>query len=131
MRFPRTCIHIQETQTVTKRRKTKIQTKRMAIHSPSFLMKPRCTSSPASTRRISDRQRDKELDLVHSRLFSLERLRLTRFAAHLQKLCLRQNFIANLDPEVFSHLTKLVELDLYDNKIKRIGDALNNLKDLT
>jgi len=49
----------------------------------------------------------------------------------LQKLCLRQNFIANLDPEVFSHLTKLVELDLYDNKIKRIGDALNNLKDLT
>jgi len=72
-----------------------------------------------------------ELDLVHSRLFSLERLRLSRFAVHLQKLCLRQNFIATLDPEVFSHLTKLVELDLYDNKIKHVGDALNNLRELT
>jgi protein phosphatase 1 regulatory subunit 7 len=75
--------------------------------------------------------RDKELDLVHSRLSSLERLRLTRFATHLQKLCLRQNFIVNLDPEIFTHLTKLVDLDLYDNKIRHIGDALNNLKELT
>lgn len=69
--------------------------------------------------------------MVHSRLFSLERLRLSRFANHLQRLCLRQNFIATLDPEVFSHLTRLVELDLYDNKIRHVGDALNNLKELT
>ncbi|KAI9440041.1 L domain-like protein [Lactarius indigo] len=68
-----------------------------------------------------------ELDLIHSRLFSLDRLRLPRFAAHLQKLCLRQNFISTLDPEVFSLLTNLVELDLYDNKIKHVGDAVNNL----
>jgi protein phosphatase 1 regulatory subunit 7 len=74
---------------------------------------------------------DKELDLVHSRLSSLERLRLTRFASHLQRLCLRQNFITNLDPEIFSHLTKLVDLDLYDNKIRHIGDELNNLSQLT
>lgn len=74
---------------------------------------------------------DKELDLVHSRLSSLERLRLTRFSAHLQRLCLRQNIIAHLDPEIFTHLTKLGDLDLYDNKIKHIGDALNNLKELT
>ncbi len=74
---------------------------------------------------------DKELDLIHSRLSSLERLRLTRFSAHLQRLCLRQNFIASLDPEIFTHLTKLGELDLYDNKIKHIGDALNNLNELT
>jgi protein phosphatase 1 regulatory subunit 7 len=71
-----------------------------------------------------------ELDLVHSRLFSLERLRLSRFATHLRRLCLRQNFIATLDPEVFSHLSRLVELDLYDNKIKHVDDALNNLKEL-
>jgi protein phosphatase 1 regulatory subunit 7 len=68
---------------------------------------------------------------VHSRLFSLERLRLSRFATHLQKLCLRQNFIATLDPEVFSRLNRLVELDLYDNKIRNVADALNNLKELT
>jgi protein phosphatase 1 regulatory subunit 7 len=72
----------------------------------------------------------KDLDLVHSRLFSLDRLRLSRFAAHLQRLCLRQNFISTLDPEVFSLLTNLVELDLYDNKIKHVGAALNNLSAL-
>ncbi|KAH9037872.1 L domain-like protein [Lactarius pseudohatsudake] len=71
-----------------------------------------------------------ELDLVHSRLFSLDRLRLPRFAAHLQKLCLRQNFISTLDPEVFSLLINLVELDLYDNKVKHVGDAVNNLSAL-
>jgi protein phosphatase 1 regulatory subunit 7 len=74
---------------------------------------------------------DKELDLVHSRLSSLDRFRLPRFAAHLQRLCLRQNFISALDPKIFSALTKLVELDLYDNKIKTIGDALSNLTALT
>lgn len=68
---------------------------------------------------------------MHSRLFSLESLRLSRFAAHLQRLCLRQNFIATLDPEVFSRLSRLVDLDLYDNKIRHVGDALNNLKELT
>ena len=72
----------------------------------------------------------KELDLVHSRLFSLDRLRLSRFAAHLQRLCLRQNFISTLDPDVFSLLTNLVDLDLYDNKIRHVGDALNNLSAL-
>ncbi|KAI0303814.1 L domain-like protein [Multifurca ochricompacta] len=68
-----------------------------------------------------------ELDLVHSRLSSLDKLRLPRFAAHLQRLCIRQNFISTLDPETFSLLTKLVELDLYDNKIRHVGDALNGL----
>jgi protein phosphatase 1 regulatory subunit 7 len=69
--------------------------------------------------------------MIHSRLFSLERLRLSRFANHLQRLCLRQNFIATLDPEVFSTLSRLVELDLYDNKIRHVDDALDNLKELT
>jgi len=109
----------------------KMQRKRMAIHSLNFLMKPRCTSTSGVYLTDFSSICDKELDLVHSRLSSLERLRLTRFATHLQRLCLRQNFIPNLDPEIFSHLTKLVELDLYDNKIKHIGDELNNLNQLT
>jgi protein phosphatase 1 regulatory subunit 7 len=49
---------------------------------------------------------------------------------HLKKLCLRQNFIAKLDPTVFHTLTKLEELDLYDNKLKSVGDALEELANL-
>ncbi|KAG2107105.1 L domain-like protein [Suillus cothurnatus] len=72
-----------------------------------------------------------ELELVHSRLSSLANLRLDRFARHLRKLCLRQNTISHLDPEVFKLLTQLEELDLYDNKLKTLGDALDNMSTLT
>ena len=72
-----------------------------------------------------------ELDLVHGRITSLEHLRLHRFANHLKKLCLRQNYVAHLDPGLFSLLTRLEELDLYDNKVKTPGDALNCLSKLT
>jgi protein phosphatase 1 regulatory subunit 7 len=68
---------------------------------------------------------------VHSRIGNLDELRLPRFANHLKKLCLRQNHVSRLDPEVFHQLTKLEELDLYDNKIKDPGTALDNLKNLT
>jgi len=68
---------------------------------------------------------------VHSRISSLENLRLGRFAEHLRKLCLRQNSISFLDPAVFRLLTKLEELDLYDNKIKDVGDALDTLEKLS
>ena len=69
--------------------------------------------------------------MLHSRIGSLAGLRLTRFSAHLRKLCLRQNFVSVLDPETFHQLTKLEELDLYDNKVKEIGDALDKLSNLT
>ena len=95
-----------------------------------FPTRPRCTSFLASDLTNFSSLCQKDLDLVHSRLFSLDRLRLARFAAHLQRLCLRQNFISTLDPEVFSLLTNLVELDLYDNKIRRVGDAVNTLSAL-
>lgn len=72
-----------------------------------------------------------ELELVHSRIGNLKNLRLERFAGHLRKLCLRQNFVSFLDPETFGLLTKLEELDLYDNKVKTVGDALNNLSQLS
>jgi len=114
-----------------KRRKRKDLTSRMVIHSLIFQTKLRCTSLRRLAYEFLLIVTDKELDLVHSRLFSLERLRLSRFGAHLQRLCLRQNFIATLDPEVFSHLCRLVDLDLYDNKIRHVGDALNSLKELT
>ena len=67
---------------------------------------------------------------MHSRIGSLAGLRLARFSAHLRKLCLRQNFVSVLDPETFHQLTKLEELDLYDNKVKEVGDALDKLSNL-
>ncbi|KAF8149846.1 hypothetical protein B0H34DRAFT_731405 [Crassisporium funariophilum] len=72
-----------------------------------------------------------ELELLHARIGSLEGLRLARFAAHLRRLCLRQNFISHLEPETFHQLTNLEELDLYDNKVKSLGDALDKLSNLT
>ncbi|KAK7454657.1 protein phosphatase regulatory subunit Sds22 [Stygiomarasmius scandens] len=72
-----------------------------------------------------------ELELVHARIGSLDELRLARFANHLTKLCLRQNHISHLDPEVFHLLTKLEELDLYDNKVKDLGNALEKLQNLS
>ncbi|KAJ3983948.1 L domain-like protein [Lentinula detonsa] len=72
-----------------------------------------------------------DLELVHSRIGSLNELHLARFANHLKRLCLRQNHISVLDPDVFQLLTKLEELDLYDNKIKDPGHALNHLSNLS
>ncbi|KIY43946.1 L domain-like protein [Fistulina hepatica ATCC 64428] len=71
-----------------------------------------------------------ELDLIHLRIKTLEVLNLPRFAAHLRQLCLRQNEITHLDPESLSPLTQLEELDLYDNKLKHIDNALDNLQKL-
>jgi hypothetical protein len=39
--------------------------------------------------------------------------------------------ISHLDPEIFAQLTELEELDLYDNKIHTVGEALNHLSNLT
>ncbi|KAG5638904.1 hypothetical protein H0H81_008965 [Sphagnurus paluster] len=72
-----------------------------------------------------------DLELVHVRIGSLTNLRLARFANHLKRLCLRQNFVSFLDPEVFHLLTKLEELDLYDNKLKTIADALDHASNLS
>lgn len=71
-----------------------------------------------------------ELELVHCRLKNLDELRLPRFAAHLRRLCLRQNAISKLDPDTFHQLTKLEELDFYDNKIKDVGDAFDKMGQL-
>ena len=68
---------------------------------------------------------------MHARLSSLAPLRLQRFAGHLRRLCVRQNAVSFLDPEVFHQLQKLEDLDLYDNKIKAVGDALDRLSSLT
>ncbi|KAL1679675.1 hypothetical protein EV122DRAFT_263483 [Schizophyllum commune] len=72
-----------------------------------------------------------ELELIHSRIANLAPLRLPRFGPYLQKLCLRQNQIAHLEPDIFHHLTNLDELDFYDNKIKHVGRALDKLDKLT
>ncbi|KAI0925989.1 hypothetical protein AcW1_008276 [Taiwanofungus camphoratus] len=72
-----------------------------------------------------------EIELIHSRLNSISNLGLPRFAAHLRKLCLRQNYISFLDPDVLGTLENLEELDLYDNKVKTVGDALNPLSKIS
>jgi protein phosphatase 1 regulatory subunit 7 len=71
-----------------------------------------------------------DLELLHSRIGSLDTLSLSRFAGHLKRLCLRQNSISFLDPAVFHQLTLLEELDLYDNKLKSIGNALEKCSNL-
>ncbi|KAI0749584.1 L domain-like protein [Daedaleopsis nitida] len=73
-----------------------------------------------------------DIDLNHARLnsASVAKLGLPRFKEHLKRLCLRQNFISHLDPEIFGTLTKLEELDLYDNKIKHVDTTFNNLTNL-
>jgi protein phosphatase 1 regulatory subunit 7 len=73
---------------------------------------------------------DQELDLIHARIKSCTHLRLARFAQHLTRLCLRQNFITVLEETDFGPLHKLQELDLYDNKIKSLGDALAGKSEL-
>lgn len=77
--------------------------------------------------RIETLNKLQELELLHSRIRSLANLRLPRFAGHLRKLCLRQNIISYLDPDDFHQLTLLEELDLYDNKIRHVGEALDKL----
>ncbi|QRW04079.1 protein phosphatase 1 regulatory subunit 7 [Ceratobasidium sp. AG-Ba] len=71
-----------------------------------------------------------DIDLVHARLHTLANLRLPRFGAHLKRLCLRQNFVAEIGDQDIGALVKLEELDLYDNRLKSVGGALDNLKDL-
>jgi protein phosphatase 1 regulatory subunit 7 len=66
-----------------------------------------------------------EIDLARSRLSSCARLGLPRFAGHLKNICLRANFIDELDKDAFEPLEKLEELDLYDNRLSELGPALN------
>jgi len=71
----------------------------------------------------------KEIELLHLRIGSLSPLQLERFGS-LKRLCLRQNSISFIDPTTFHRLTLLEELDLYDNKLKSLGDALDKCSNL-
>ncbi|KAF9520835.1 hypothetical protein BS47DRAFT_405890 [Hydnum rufescens UP504] len=73
---------------------------------------------------------DTEIELLHSRISSVPSLRLPRFARSLKSLCLRQNSLAELDPAEFGPLTLLEELDIYDNQVKDLGKALENMTKL-
>ena len=94
----------------------------------TFLTIQRCVAGRNScwTLCVDDRQ---EIELIHSKLSSISNLGLARFT-HLKKLCLRQNYISTLDPEALDPLTELEELDLYDNRIKHVGDGLDALSNL-
>jgi len=70
-----------------------------------------------------------DLEVIHSRLTSTTPLRLPRFT-NLKRLCLRQNVISALPESDFGSLTELEELDLYDNKVKELGDGLRSCTQL-
>ncbi|WFD32273.1 protein phosphatase regulatory subunit Sds22 [Malassezia sp. CBS 17886] len=67
-----------------------------------------------------------EIDLTHLRITSLRPLHLARFAETLERLILRQNLITSMRSRDFAPLTKLKELDLYDNSIQHINGLEHN-----
>lgn len=70
-----------------------------------------------------------DIDLVHCRISSIPALRLERFKK-VQKLCLRQNAIANIEfPAQWDANKTLRDLDLYDNLLKHIS-GLDDLLEL-
>lgn len=71
-----------------------------------------------------------DIHLLHSKITSIAALRLPRFAATLKTLCLRQNNITELPPSEFAPLTLLEDLDIYDNQVKDLGNALEGMKNL-
>jgi protein phosphatase 1 regulatory subunit 7 len=71
-----------------------------------------------------------EIDLARSRLASCAHLGLPRFGEYLKNLCLRGNYITTLENDAFGPLENLEELDLYDNRIKQLGDALDGRQSL-
>lgn len=69
------------------------------------------------------------IDLVHLRIRSMEDLELQRFTK-LRSLCLRQNLIESMsEVDVLSPET-MVDIDLYDNKIKHISSNIRKLTNL-
>lgn len=72
------------------------------------------------------------LDLGHLRLTTTKRLGLQRFAPHLKRLCLRQNLLTKIRSKDIGILTKLEDLDLYDNSIEKVSglDELTKLESL-
>lgn len=68
-----------------------------------------------------------ELDLVHSRLTSLEPLKIHRWKS-LSRLYLRNNFLRSIPEDL---PITIVELDLYDNHIAHAPRAVQSLTNLT
>ncbi|CAG7852541.1 Protein phosphatase 1 regulatory subunit SDS22 [Serendipita indica DSM 11827] len=66
-----------------------------------------------------------EIDLARSRLASCSHLGIPRFANHLRSICLRANFLTDLESDVFGPLVHLEEADFYDNRLKQLGNALD------
>ncbi|KAG9089247.1 hypothetical protein FRC07_012377, partial [Ceratobasidium sp. 392] len=70
------------------------------------------TGDPATEDLLANLPDDTEdIDLVHARLHTLANLRLPRFGPHLKRLCLRQNFVAEVGEEDIGALVLLEELD--------------------
>ena len=73
-----------------------------------------------------------DLELTHLQLVntSLPPLHLPRFGSFLKRLCLRQNRLTSLEPDIFEALTQLEDLDFYDNRINHLEgfEKLTKLK---
>lgn len=69
------------------------------------------------------------IDLIHCRISHLHSLKLERFTK-LRRLCLRQNQIKKLEELPSALKEEIEELDVYDNLIKKIGNALEGFERL-
>lgn len=69
------------------------------------------------------------IDLIHCRISHLHSLKLERFTK-LRRLCLRQNQIKKLEELPTALKEEIEELDVYDNLIKKVGNALEGFERL-
>ncbi|CUS20210.1 LAQU0S01e01486g1_1 [Lachancea quebecensis] len=84
----------------------------------------------ADTELTQDLPDDTEsIDLVHLRIKSMEDLELQRFTK-LKSLCLRQNLIESMSEVDVLPTETMVDIDLYDNKIKHISSNVKKLTNL-
>ncbi len=60
----------------------------------------------------------------------MRKLNLPRFKETLEYLGLRQNAITKISEKDIGSLTKLQELDLYDNQLEKLGHSLEQCTEL-
>ncbi|GMM36938.1 type 1 protein phosphatase-activating protein [Saccharomycopsis crataegensis] len=70
------------------------------------------------------------IELIHLKIRSLKDLQLGRFK-NAESICLRQNLLESVSDVKHYNAEKLVELDLYDNRIDHISSHINELVNLT
>lgn len=100
------------------------------INNPIVIPDPHREEIAADSDLTSDIEPDVPyLDLVHSRISSMEELNLQKFQK-LESLCLRQNLITSIAEVSVLPEETMEELDFYDNRINHISSQVGKLKNL-